>query len=400
MFALYTLLIHCYHFCLRVVSPVSKKASLFIAGRNGQDFLKIRALWPDKRIVIIHAASYGEFEMSRPLITYLQKRSRDMRFVVVFFSPSGYERIELDERHFYKIYLPKDSLSNQEKMLKQIKPEAYFFIKYEFWFNLLRALNNNKIPYYFMSLHMPEEHYLFKPIMKPFLDCLRKAERIFTHSENSTRILNEKGFRNVSSFGDLRVPQVIRNKAESNIEISWKNPNLKCMVWGSITRKELKPVVHCIKSLPAFNHILALHDIESKELRFLESKLPSISLYSSEKTAIEQLLVVDTYGDLKHLYKYADIAYVGAGFEKGPHNIMEPMIFGASVIIGPNITKFPFAQLAVHEGFAYKLEHLNQLKEAILSEAENTGMQDKKARIDFLLSMNPEMNVIDPFIKF
>jgi len=69
----------------------------------------------------------------------------------------------------------------------------------------------------------------------------------------------------------------------------------------------------------------------------MTSQTPEASLTAS-------ILIVNTLGDLRHLYRNADVAYVGAGFEKGPHNVIEPLIYGVPTICGPNINKFPMAQ--------------------------------------------------------
>ena len=41
--------------------------------------------------VWIHAASLGEFEQGRPLIERLRRERPDVRILLTFFSPSGYE---------------------------------------------------------------------------------------------------------------------------------------------------------------------------------------------------------------------------------------------------------------------------------------------------------------------
>ena len=49
------------------------------------------------------------------------------------------------------------------------------------------------------------------------------------------------------------------------------------------------------------------------------------------------ILIIDVFGILKHLYKYSKIAYVGGGFGKGVHNTFEPLVYNNTVCYGPNI---------------------------------------------------------------
>ncbi len=45
-------------------------------------------------------------------------------------------------------------------------------------------------------------------------------------------------------------------------------------------------------------------------------------------------------GFLSGLYRYCHIAYIGGGFGKGIHNILEAATFGKPVIFGPKYEKF------------------------------------------------------------
>ena len=48
------------------------------------------------------------------------------------------------------------------------------------------------------------------------------------------------------------------------------------------------------------------------------------------------VLIIDSIGLLPTLYKYANIAFIGGGFTKGIHNVLEAIVFKVPVIIGPN----------------------------------------------------------------
>ena len=55
---------------------------------------------------------------------------------------------------------------------------------------------------------------------------------------------------------------------------------------------------------------------------------------------IADVIIIDNIGLLSSLYAYADIAYIGGGFGKGIHNILEAATFGMPIFIGPNNQKF------------------------------------------------------------
>lgn len=51
-------------------------------------------------------------------------------------------------------------------------------------------------------------------------------------------------------------------------------------------------------------------------------------------------LIVDSFGHLSSLYRYADVAYIGGGFGTGIHNINEAAVYGIPVVFGPRHQKF------------------------------------------------------------
>ena len=58
-----------------------------------------------------------------------------------------------------------------------------------------------------------------------------------------------------------------------------------------------------------------------------------------------KVFIADTVGILTKIYSYADIAYVGGGFDKeGVHNVLEPAVFGIPLVIGPIYDKFEEAK--------------------------------------------------------
>jgi 3-deoxy-D-manno-octulosonic-acid transferase len=51
-------------------------------------------------------------------------------------------------------------------------------------------------------------------------------------------------------------------------------------------------------------------------------------------------LIVDSFGKLSTLYRFANIAYIGGGFGAGIHNLNEAAVYDMPVIFGPNHSKF------------------------------------------------------------
>jgi 3-deoxy-D-manno-octulosonic-acid transferase len=101
-----------------------------------------------------------------------------------------------------------------------------------------------------------------------------------------------------------------------------------------------------------------------------------------------QVLFIDNIGMLSSLYQFAKIAYVGGGFGKGLHNILEPLGFGSPVIFGKvkKASKFPEAEQSVHEGCGF----------AISDEASLFRIFEKLEQVDFY---NKSVNSAQNWVK-
>ena len=62
---------------------------------------------------------------------------------------------------------------------------------------------------------------------------------------------------------------------------------------------------------------------------------------ANEQNVLEsQVIIIDNIGLLSSLYKYGDIAYIGGGFGKGIHNVLEAATFGLPLVFGTNYHQF------------------------------------------------------------
>src|SRR5690554_5974481 len=146
MHFLYNLLIGITAFGLEVAGLFSKKLRLFVEGRkNVFDSLK-KKISPSNKTVWFHFASLGEFEQGVPIMEEIRKVKADHKFIISFFSPSGFEIKKNTPLADVVVYLPLDTPSNARKFIAAIHPALVFFVKYEFWPNYLFELQKRKVP--------------------------------------------------------------------------------------------------------------------------------------------------------------------------------------------------------------------------------------------------------------
>ncbi|HHB78408.1 MAG TPA: hypothetical protein ENK85_04160, partial [Saprospiraceae bacterium] len=268
--------------------------------------------------------------------------------------------------------------------LTQVDPKMVIFVKYDYWFILLKALLERRVPIYFVSAVVKKGHFLMKWYSGPFRKILRQVNHFFVQDEFSAKQFDAMGIRQVTVVGDTRVDRVAslaQNVPAFPIIQEWVKGH-RVFICGSTWANDEEIIVPAFRQLLDENWkiIIAPHDVSPKNVSRLRKILPaSHEVFSSlsidnqsdrTKLAPANILVVDTIGQLNMLYQYGTLCYIGGGFNKsGIHNTLEPATFGLPLIFGPNYSKFAEARALVKEGGAYSIG-LWQRKKQVLSLAE------------------------------
>lgn len=360
---LYNTGIYIYYLAVRIAALFNAKAQKWVAGRQGwaakleEQLKEVK----DKQIVWIHCASLGEFEQGRPIIEAIKAQYPQYAILLSFFSPSGYE-----VRKDYKgadivCYLPLDTKEQAGRFIQMVQPKIAIFIKYEFWLNYLEQLRQHKTDTYIVSAVFKTHQPFFKWYGGIFRRSLKTYKKLFVQDEASKHILGTIGIHNVSVCGDTRFDRVMAIKEHFSPieEIARFKGNSKLIVAGSTWPKDEDLLLEAYDSLKAQNIKLVLvpHDITDELLRNTESKLMKHKLkYSRYTKGIDnhaEVLVLDTVGLLSRLYHYADIAYIGGGFNGGLHNCLEAAVYGIPITFSDhNYKKYNEAEALIQMGAA------------------------------------------------
>lgn len=371
---LYWLAIRFYSLGVRVASLFNNKAKLFVRGRV-QLLNHIRySLVDEKRPRIwMHCASLGEFEQGRPVLEKLREKYPTHAVVLTFFSPSGYEVRRNYVGANYVFYLPLDSNYNAWHFIESVKPSLAVFVKYDLWYFFLMRLKGAQIPTLLVSAIFRQGQAFFKWYGSLHIKMLQAFTHIFVQDEASVKMLEKIGVDNVSVGGDTRFDRVVANANTSrrieNIEKFCEDHKL--IVAGS-TWKEDEVILKQVHDSLSNNWklIIAPHEIHTKHIiEILEQYEGEAVLWSEfEKDYYDQkILVIDSIGILSRIYKYADVAYIGGGFNKsGIHNLLEAAVFGKPLFHGPNYDKFKEAKELLSKGASSVVEHAATMSQQII----------------------------------
>ena len=353
---MYSLAIYLYMLCANVVALFNRKARLLMRGHR-EAWRTLRRNPGTERYVWFHAASLGEFEQGRPLMERLRRERPDCKILFTFFSPSGYE-----VRKDYPVadvvcYLPFDTPLNARKFVRLARPEAAFFIKYEFWRNYIDVLHRQGIPIYSVSSIFREGQIFFRWYGCGYARVLRRITHLFVQNEHSRLLLERLGVTDVTVVGDTRFDRVIdiRNAAKPvPLAEAFVQGGGPVLVAGSTWPVDEEFLLPYFNRRPDLKLIIAPHVVSPDHLAAIEAALtrPAVRLSQAtpDNVAAARCLIIDGYGLLSSIYRYATMAYVGGGFGVGIHNVPEAAVYGCPVLIGPNNKRFREAQALLANG--------------------------------------------------
>lgn len=381
MSLLYYFGIKLYYFLALMFSLFNDKARLFVRGRKGL-FKKLENdIEPNKRTFWFHCASLGEFEQGRPLIEEIKSRHPGISILLTFFSPSGYEIKKNYQWADCITYLPLDTPRNARKFLELVQPEKVFFIKYEYWYFHLREIKRRNIAVYLVSSIFRENQFFFKSYGAWFRKILFYFDHIFVQNITSRNLLASYHIKNVTVTGDTRFDRVkqIAERARPISLIEQFREERFLIVAGSTWPKDEAILIRYFQNTPfAVKLIIAPHEVHSGRIKSLMEKFPegqALKFSEARESNIHEfsVLIIDSIGMLSSLYRYGDLSYVGGGFGKGIHNILEPSTFGLPVVFGPNHEKFKEAIDLKNMGGGFAIDSYSsfiELMDAFLNDRE------------------------------
>ena len=386
---LYSLAIRCYSGMISLASLLGNaKARLWSQGRRKQ-WDRLKSDDSDAEWIWFHVSSLGEFEQGLPLIEKIKERYPKYKLLLTFFSPSGYEPRKNFQLADKVAYMPSDTLTNAKRLVDNFNIKAAFFVKYDFWFNYMKVLNDNDIPLYYISALLHSNHYFFKFYTSWFRKQLRYVKHYFVQNEETENLLKSIGIVNVTVTGDTRFDRVydIARQSQSFPEIENFINGRKCIIAGSSWQTDERFLIPFIERMPEnYCMIIAPHDISDSHINQITSQLKDYRLYTEiqQPTANGQspkVLVVNTIGILKKIYRYARFAYVGGGFMSSIHNTQEALVYGCPVVIGPKYHKFVEAVDLVKDGGMFSVSNQQELNDIFERLINDEVFYDKVSNI-------------------
>lgn len=351
----------------------NEKAKKGILGRRDQK-AKLNLI-PQEKSIWMHCASLGEFEQGRPIVEAIKQKHPSKKLIVSFFSASGHEATRNYELADQILYLPFDGKESAAEFIEYVNPELVIWVKYEYWFWFLKILKEKQIPVLLISAHFRNTQPFFKWYGGLHLQMISCFNHIFIQSEESIflvkKILSQNQFTIV---GDTRFDRVIALREEHkklpDFVLEFLNDEF-CVVAGSTWPEDELQLIHFNNVNSSVKFIIVPHEIDTDSIKEVKQRFKNHHLYSellagSEVNTNISVMIVDKIGVLSRLYQYADIAYIGGGFnESGIHNSLEAAVWGTAIVFGPVFQKFLEANQLIEIGAAETINNPVELENVL-----------------------------------
>ena len=306
------------------------------------------------KTVVFYGVSVGEVIAMENLIKKTREDFAETNIIVLTGTKTGQEiaQKKLEETATFITYFPFDFPFCIYNMLQKIKPDAVFVMETELWPNFARITNEKKIPLYIINARISDRTYKgYKKLSFVFGPILKKYTGIFPQSVQDKDKLISIGAtpETTSVMGNLKFD--IKKPDTSTLGFERRVED-KIILAGSTHSGEDEIILEVFcelkKEMPNLKLIIAPRHPERNENVF---RLMTETGFNCSKRSLNadleqnEIILLDTMGELGKFYSVCDIAFIGGSFNKkgkgiGGHNPLEATIFNKPVLSGPSTHNF------------------------------------------------------------
>ncbi len=321
----------------------------------------------ERPVVWIHGVSVGEILAAGPVIEALMEfprhpsapASRESPFRLVLSTVTETGQQIARQRYGSKatvVRFPVDWCFSVARALERLHPSLVLILETEIWPNFLRECSRRGIPVLLVNGRLSERSFRRYRWIRPFMKrVLENFRLLLMQSEEDARRIKGLGasatrIRVVGNLKwDARPPADEAAKAEELARCLGLSTERSLIVAGSTAPGEETVILRAFEilrtdhaELRATRLLIAprrperFDDVENllraSGWRFLRRTRAT----DPETAALADVILLDTIGELAAVYRWAQVAVIGGSFFASlAHNVVEPLMRGACVIVGP-----------------------------------------------------------------
>ena len=338
LFLIFTIL----YFLLRKL--MNKSTEGFFA-KSG--FFKTPADFKEKTIML-HGVSVGEVIALENLIKLARETFKDYKILITTGTKTGQDIAKKKYAGVadFVTYFPFDLPVCDKLFFKKIKPDIILMAETELWPFFAYYAKKNNVPLLLINGRISDDSFktykYFGWFFKHIFNCY---DGIFTQSREDM----EKMIKIGAPAGKTEVMKNLKFDIQKNTTpLDFKKGEEKILIAGSTHKGEdeivlktfcaLKKEFKDLKLIIAPRHLTRTDSVSNliKQTGFKYG-------FRSKKEDFSEndVILLDTLGELSRMYSVADIAFIGGSFNNtGGHNPLEATIYSKPVVSGPSVKNF------------------------------------------------------------
>jgi 3-deoxy-D-manno-octulosonic-acid transferase len=305
---------------------------------------------PAAHDVWIHAVSVGETAAARPVVDEILRTRPSTTIVFTTTTITGQAQARRLFPSATVAYFPFDFASSVKRFLRHHRPRVFATMETEIWPNATRLSRAAGVRMLLANGRISDRSFPRYQFVRPFVaSVLRQYDRILAREETDRRRFIAIGApaNTVETSGNVKFDYVPDDRP---LEIAPRLTSLiagrKVLVLGSTMQGEDEAMIGELERFIALDNAFVIiaprkperFDIvatilETAEVRFVRR--------SSWSDGPADVLLLDTFGELSKIYRFATAAFVGGSLvPSGGHNPIEPAAVGVPVCFGPYMSNF------------------------------------------------------------
>ena len=238
-----------------------------------------------------------------------------------------------------------------------------------------------------------------KTIFKNIDFCIVPSKQIL---DNACKIIDKN---KIMIIGDSRFDQIF-NRYQQNKNLSLLPDyfeETKNIIFGSYDSIDEKLIIESLVSNYSFGSaslkqaktriILVPHEPSTININRMIKKLKKYNfeiekLSELEKKSKSNLIIINQVGILADLYKHSHLAYVGAGFGRGVHSVIEPAVYNCIISFGPNIEMLNEAKDLYANNLDYMIYNKEDLVKFINLNPNDSIHNEMKNNLNYYMKNN------------
>jgi len=360
-----------------------------------------------KKLVWFHAASIGEILSIIPLIDEINKRYKNINFLlttVTLSSSKLFEKKFNRQSNITHRFMPLDLKKLSESFLNNWKPDVVCFVDSEIWPNFLFKIKEKNIPLLLINARITKKSFdKWKIILKFAKKVFNNFDLCLASSKESKNNLNKLQVNNLKYIGNLKYS--VQSTLDELKYINKETLN-KYNTWCAASThngEELIVLKTHIEIKKKYDNILTIiiprHINRSLYIKNLSKKLNLNAQVFNDNDLIDanvEILIINSFGVLPKYFNYCKNIFIGKSLIKkkqnvGGQNPIEAAKLGCKIYHGPHVYNFQEVyDLLRSYGITEEINNETELSKKIISNLDKPNARDQQ-QVDLLNNLGKKI---------